>query len=207
MQQKVCILCYTPGIRLDRPFHQALPTVKLFVELEALIRGYPCQLRLRTTLLDHVYSLLQEVLPDDPRAIQMHATRRLRELALPKDDGKDIVEDDPRCMDSEKLIDALQSANERLTTAVKASCGTSMKSDTFSAAHSNMSEIYANFVSEWSPTLEPSLVRRILDPVLVSLNNHNHITETVSGGVSTGSSTGRWCVTSLASHAHPFTLT
>lgn len=139
----------------------------------------------------------------------MHATRRLRELALPKDDGKDTVEDDPHFMDSEELIDALQSANERLTTAVKASCGTSMKSDTCTAAHSNMSGIYTDFVSEWclSPTLEPSLVRQILDPVLESLNNHNYITETVSGGVSTSPSTGHQCITSLASHAHPFTLT
>ena len=141
------------------------------MELEALIRSYPCGLRVRTALLDHVYSLLQEALPDDPCAIQMHATRRLRELALPTEDGKDIVEDDPHVVDSEKLIDALQSANERLTTAVRASCGTSMKSGTHTATHPNMSEIYANFISEWcrSPTLEPSLVRQILVLILVSL--------------------------------------
>jgi U3 small nucleolar RNA-associated protein 6 len=141
------------------------------VELEALICSYPCELRLRNTLLDHVYSLLQEALPTDPRAIQMHATRRLRELALPKEDGKDIVEDDPHNVDSEKLIDALQSANERLTKAVKASCRICMKSGTRTATYPNMSEIYANFVSEWcrSPTLEPSLVRQILDLALVSL--------------------------------------
>ncbi|KAF8556325.1 hypothetical protein OG21DRAFT_1459349 [Imleria badia] len=123
---------------------KALPTVKLFVELEALIRSYPCQLRLRTTLLDHVYSLLQEALPDDPRAIQMHATRRLH---------------DPHFVDGEKLIDALQSANERLTTAVKASWGTSS-----TAAHPSVSEIYADFVSEWcrSPTLEPNLKQYLI---------------------------------------------
>ena len=138
------------------------------MELEALIRSYPCEHRLRITLLDHVHSLLQEALPDDPCAIQMHATRQLRELTLPKEDGKDVAEDEPHFVDNEKLIDALQSANERLTTAVKASCRTFMKSDTRTA---NMSEIYANFVSEWcrSPILEPSLVRQILDLYLVSL--------------------------------------
>ena len=121
--------------------------------------------------MDHVYSLLQEALPDDPRAIQMHATRQLRELTLQKQDDKDIVEDDPHFVDSEMLIDALQVANERLTTAVKASWGTSTKSDARTATHPNMSEIYADFVLEWcrSPTLQPSLVRQILALVLMSL--------------------------------------
>lgn len=145
--------------------------MKLFVEVEALIRSYPCQLRLRATLLDSVYSLLQESLPDDPRAIRMHATRRLRDLILPKENDKDIVEDNSHLVDNEKLIDALQSANERLSTAVRASWGTSVKSDTCSTAHPNMSEIYADFVSEWcrSPTLDSNLVRYILDLVLVCL--------------------------------------
>ncbi|KAH0827941.1 U3 small nucleolar RNA-associated protein 6-domain-containing protein [Lanmaoa asiatica] len=138
---------------------KALPTAELFVELEALIRSYPCQPHLRTALLDHVYSLLQEALPNDPRAVKIHATRRLRELTFPREDGKDLVRDDPHFVDGEKLVDALQSANERLTTAVKASWGASMKTDTRTATRPNMSDIYADFVSEWcrSPTLEPSL--------------------------------------------------
>ncbi|KAG8214000.1 hypothetical protein J3R82DRAFT_10751 [Butyriboletus roseoflavus] len=148
---------------------KALPTVELFVELEALIRNYPCQLRLRTTLVDHVYALLQEALPDDPRAIQMHATRQLRELILPKEDGKDIVEGDPHFVDSEKLIDALQSANERLTMAVKASWGTYTRSDTHTATRPNMSEIYADFVLEWcrSSTLEPRLKQYLMGSLQV----------------------------------------
>lgn len=206
MQPKVCILCCILEIKRYQVFHQALPTVKLFAELEALIRSYPCQLRLRITLLDHVYSLLQEVLPDDPRAIQVHATRQLRGLTLPKENDKHIVEDDPHVVDSEKLIDALQSANERLSTAVKASWGTSTKSDSRTATHPNMSEIYADFVSEWcrSPTLEPNLVRQIPDLVLVSLDNRDYVTETVFNRVSTGPRTGLRCITSLASHAHSF---
>lgn len=195
--------------KLYRVFHQALPTVELFVELEALIRSYPCQLRLRVTLLDHVYSLLQEALPDDPRAIRMHATRQLREFTLQEEDGKDIVEDDPHFVDGEKLVDALQSANERLTTAVKASWKTSTKSGTCTATRPNMSEIYADFVLEWcrSPTLEPSLVRQISDLVCVFLDNHDYITETVSNRVSTGPGAGLRCITNLASHAYPFALT
>ncbi|KAF8134593.1 U3 small nucleolar RNA-associated protein 6-domain-containing protein [Boletus edulis] len=153
---------------------KALPTAKLFLELETLIRNYPCQLHLRTTLLDHVYSLLQEALPDDPLAVQMHATRRLREVSLPKQDGKDFSEED-RFADGEKLIDALQSANERLTTAVRASWGISMKRDLRAAAHPNMSEIYADFVSEWcrSPTLEPSLKAYLIGSLQVLAQGPN----------------------------------
>ncbi|KAG6375433.1 U3 small nucleolar RNA-associated protein 6-domain-containing protein [Boletus reticuloceps] len=186
---------------------KALPTAKLFLELETLIRNYPCQLRLRTTLLDHVYSLLQESLPDDPRAVQMYATRRLREVSLPKQDGKDFSEED-RFADGEKLIDALQSANEQLTTAVRASWRTSMKSDPRAVAHPNMSEIYADFVSEWcrSPTLEPSLVREILDLELISLDDQYYITESralkFARKYSTGSSSPSvWLARLDAEHA------
>lgn len=100
----------------------------------------------------------------------MHATRRLREITLPGEDDKSTVEDDPRVVDCEQLIDALQSANERLTAAVKASCEPSTKSDTRTDTQPTISEIYADFVSEWcwSPTLEPSLVRQHLDLTLIS---------------------------------------
>ncbi|KAG9316692.1 U3 small nucleolar RNA-associated protein 6-domain-containing protein [Chiua virens] len=148
---------------------KALPKVKLFVELEALIRDYPCQLRLRTILLDHLYALLQESLPDDPCAVEMQATRQLRECPLKKENGKDTIEDDPHVVDSEKLIDALQCANERLTAAVKASSGLATKSDTHSVARPSISDIYADFISKWcqSPTLEPSLKQYLIGSLQV----------------------------------------
>lgn len=92
----------------------------------------------------------------------MLATRQLREFTLPKEDGKDIVED---VINSEKFIDALQSAIERLTTAVKVTWKTSAES---TVTQPTISDIYADFVSEWycSPTLDPSLVSLNLDDLI-----------------------------------------
>ncbi|KAF9237504.1 U3 small nucleolar RNA-associated protein 6-domain-containing protein [Melanogaster broomeanus] len=138
---------------------KALPKVELFLELETLIRTYPCQLRLRTTLLDHLYSLVQETIPDDPRAVKMHATRRLRELTILKEDSNESSNDDCRLADSEDLIDALQAANEYLTTAVNTSWTRSRSCGSTGAIDRDIADIYADFVVEWCqlPTLEPSL--------------------------------------------------
>ncbi|KAF9227279.1 hypothetical protein BS17DRAFT_878240 [Gyrodon lividus] len=145
---------------------KALPNVELFLELETLIRTYPCQLRLRTTLSDHLYSLLQETIPDDPRAVKMRATRRLREFTTKKDHSRDISSDgdDSRLVDSEDLVDALQAANECLTTAVQASWTRSRSNGSSRAANLDISDIYAGFVMEWCqlPTLEPNLKQYLL---------------------------------------------
>ncbi|KIK98666.1 hypothetical protein PAXRUDRAFT_823638 [Paxillus rubicundulus Ve08.2h10] len=141
---------------------KALPKVELFLELEPLIRAYPCQLRLRTTLLDYLYSLLQETIPHDPRAVKMHATRRLREFTTQKEEGLDDF-------DSERLVDALQAANECLTTAVKTSWTKPRSNGNSGTATSDISDIYAEFVLEWCrlPTLEPSLKQYLIGSLQV----------------------------------------
>ncbi|KAF8842981.1 hypothetical protein BDN67DRAFT_1030869 [Paxillus ammoniavirescens] len=144
---------------------KALPKVELFLELEPLIRAYPCQLHLRTTLLDHLYSLLQESIPHDPRAVKMHATRRLRELTTQKEESID----DSRLADSEGLVDALQAANECLIAAVKTSWTKPRSNGSSGIATSDISDIYAEFVLEWCrlPTLEPSLKQYLMGSLQV----------------------------------------
>jgi U3 small nucleolar RNA-associated protein 6 len=80
---------------------EAIPKIDLFTALQTLITTYPLEGPLRGTLLDHLYELLRQKLPDDPGAIKLFATRRLG-LGL----------------DGEALIDALKSANEVLLGAI-----------------------------------------------------------------------------------------
>ncbi|OAX32879.1 hypothetical protein K503DRAFT_869894 [Rhizopogon vinicolor AM-OR11-026] len=119
---------------------KALPRLSLFSALEVLIRSYPCQERLRTALLDHLYSDLKDTLSGDPQAVKMLATRKLRELTSQGDsDNSDLTE-------GEEFIDALRCANESLSTAVGANS-------------SGMADVYVEFIEEWCrlPTLDPSL--------------------------------------------------
>ncbi|KAJ8592302.1 hypothetical protein M405DRAFT_733504 [Rhizopogon salebrosus TDB-379] len=122
---------------------KALPKSSLFSALEVLIRSYPCHERLRTALLDHLHSVLKDTLPGDPQAVKMLATRKLREFTSRENsDDSDLVE-------GEDFVDALQLANESLSTAVGAG-GTNS---------SGMVDVYVEFIEEWCrlPTLDPSL--------------------------------------------------
>lgn len=116
----------------------------LFSALEVLIRSYPCQEGLRTALLDHLYSDLKDTLPGDPQAMKMLATRKLRELTSQENN------DDSDPTEGEDFVDALQCANESLSTAV----------GTESTNNSGMADVYIEFIEEWCrlPTLDPSLV-------------------------------------------------
>ncbi|KAH7926525.1 hypothetical protein BV22DRAFT_1008879 [Leucogyrophana mollusca] len=118
---------------------QALPRIDLFAALETLIRSYPATARLRRILLDHLYRLLGDTLPDDPRAVKMLATRKLGELTF---EGTEKSE-------AEALVDALQNANEQLVAAVKAN----------QRKRSGMGEVYAEFVEGWCrhPSVDESL--------------------------------------------------
>ncbi|KIJ67863.1 hypothetical protein HYDPIDRAFT_107389 [Hydnomerulius pinastri MD-312] len=142
---------------------RALPKVDLFLELETLIRTYPCQSRLRGTVLDHLYSLLEESIPNDPRAVKMHATRRLREISL-NDDAKDTTGGAATVTESEGLINALQVANECLANAVKASLSQPIPKDSKNVFKPDISDVYADFVLEWCrlPTLEPSMKQYLI---------------------------------------------
>ncbi|KAL4080344.1 U3 small nucleolar RNA-associated protein 6-domain-containing protein [Scleroderma yunnanense] len=126
---------------------KAIPRIYLFLQLDDLIRTHPCQPNLRTNLLDELYSLLQKMIPGDPEAIKMKATRRLRELTLSAElSGSQ----------SERMIDSIQYANEQLVHAVN-----NPPSDN---TRPEISTIYAYFVKEWcqSPTLDPALKQYLI---------------------------------------------
>ncbi|KAG2111315.1 U3 small nucleolar RNA-associated protein 6-domain-containing protein [Suillus discolor] len=122
---------------------KALPSINLFTALEVLIRSYPSQERLRTALLDHLYSVLKDTLQGDPHAVKMLATRKLRELTS-QENSDDFV-----MAESEEFVDALQAANESFSLAVGAG----------STNASGMADVYVEFVEEWCklPTLDPNL--------------------------------------------------
>lgn len=74
----------------------------------------------------------------------MLATRKLRELTSQENN------DDSDPTEGEDFVDALQCANESLSTAV----------GTESTNNSGMADVYIEFIEEWCrlPTLDPSLV-------------------------------------------------
>lgn len=122
---------------------KALPSINLFSALEALIRSYPSEERLRTALLDHLYSVLKDTLQGDPRAVKMLATRKLRELTSQENSGDSVTDE------GEEFVNALQVANESFSVTVSAG----------SANASAMAEVYVEFIEEWCklPTLDPNL--------------------------------------------------
>lgn len=128
---------------------KASPRIELFSQLDELIRTYPCQPHLRETLLDELHSLLHQTIPDEPEAIKMLATRRLRELTLDKASVANQSE-------SERLVDGLRYANERLMIAVG--------NPPNGKARAKISAVYADFVEEWCrlPTLDPTLKQYLI---------------------------------------------
>ncbi|KAL7281262.1 hypothetical protein ACG7TL_004570 [Trametes sanguinea] len=102
---------------------KALPKIELFRALHELISGYPSPPSLKEAILDHLHALLRETLPSDPAAIKLAATRRL----TPDLSG-------------EPLVDALKSANDVLSDAVRTSEG---------EARRGVAAVYAEFVEEW----------------------------------------------------------
>ncbi|CDO69297.1 hypothetical protein BN946_scf184976.g16 [Trametes cinnabarina] len=114
---------------------KALPKIELFRELHELISGYPSPPSLKEAILDHLHALLRETLPSLPAAVKLSATRRL----TPDLSG-------------EALVDALKSANDVLSAAVRTSDGD---------ARESVAAVYAEFVEEWcgkdvDDTLQPS---------------------------------------------------
>ncbi|KAG2074531.1 hypothetical protein BDR04DRAFT_1070879 [Suillus decipiens] len=122
---------------------KALPSINLFSVLEVLIRSYPTQERLRTTLLDHLYSVLKNTLQDDPHAVKILATRKLRELISQENSDDSVI------AESEEFVDALQAANESFSMAVSAG----------STNATGMADVYVEFIEQWCklPTLDPNL--------------------------------------------------
>ena len=117
----------------------ALPKATLFTSLHDLLSTYPTTPALRSSLLDHLHTLLLQILPTDPVAIKLTATRNL----LPGLRG-------------DALVDALKEANDKMTAAVCEACSESSNKDV-----SGMAASYAGFVQDWvqRDDLDSSLVR------------------------------------------------
>ncbi|KAI0334977.1 hypothetical protein GY45DRAFT_1351078 [Cubamyces sp. BRFM 1775] len=100
---------------------KALPKVELFRSLHEMISTYPPSLR--EPLLDHLHAHLLETLPSLPAAIKLHATRYL----TPDLSG-------------EALVDALRTANDVLSDAVRTSPAETRE---------GVATVYAEFIEEW----------------------------------------------------------
>ncbi|KAI0344754.1 hypothetical protein BDW22DRAFT_1372113 [Trametopsis cervina] len=106
---------------------KALPKAELITALHGLFMSYPTTAELRESLLRHLHTLAQQVLPTDPVTARLSATRHL----LPGLDGA-------------ALVDSLKLANEQLSSAVSHAWMASPSHDADS-----MAEAYAGFVEEW----------------------------------------------------------
>lgn len=142
---------------------KASPRIELFSQLDELIRNYPCEPHLRETLLDELYHLLHQTIPDEPEAIKMLATRHLRELTL----DKASVGSDPNQSESVRLVDALRYANERLVNAVG--------NPPNDKARAKISALYVDFVEEWCrlPTLDAALKQYLIASLLTLARTPN----------------------------------
>ena len=96
------------------------------MSLHQLISTYPAPESLREALLDHLHTLLQQVLPTDPVALRLTSTRQLS-----------------RRVTGSGLVDGLKTANETLSKAVEASA----KQDSKTA--NAMADAYTGFLDEW----------------------------------------------------------
>ncbi|KAI6046054.1 U3 small nucleolar RNA-associated protein 6-domain-containing protein [Pisolithus marmoratus] len=136
---------------------KASPQFELFLQLEELIRSYPCQSHLRKTLLDELYHLLHQTIPSEPEAIKMFATRHLRELTLDK------------ASRVRGLVDALRYANERLVDA--------LGNPPNDKARGEISALYADFVQEWCrlPTLDAALKQYLINPNALPVLQATHL--------------------------------
>ncbi|KAG6844416.1 hypothetical protein H0H87_007071 [Tephrocybe sp. NHM501043] len=99
---------------------QALAKIELFESLQTLLTEYPLLPSLRKTLLEHLYTLSSQVLPNDAGAIKLRASRFL---------APDLQ--------GEALVDGLRQANEELQQAMAG------------AASEEVFQVYAAFVEEW----------------------------------------------------------
>lgn len=137
----------------------ALPKSSLFTSLHELLASYPTTPALRSLLLDHLHSLLQQTLPTDPVAMKLTATRNLGPNLSP-----------------EVFVDTLKDANERMTSAVQQACGHEDDGD-------GMAQSYVDFVTEWMQRdeLDDSLVSMIvLSEVFASLTGFRTSRERIS---------------------------
>ncbi|CAL1707685.1 unnamed protein product [Somion occarium] len=127
---------------------KALPKPELFMSLHNVISKYPSPLSLRTSLLDHLHDLLQQILPHDAQAIKLTATRFL----TPEVEGAE-------------LVDRLKEANETLSRAVKDAISNGRRETREEReALDALAQVYGEFINEWcrKDELDPSLKAYLL---------------------------------------------
>ncbi|KAK7692964.1 hypothetical protein QCA50_004605 [Cerrena zonata] len=126
---------------------KALPKPELFISLHDVVSTYPSPQSLRSSLLDHLHTLLQTTLPHNAQAIKLTATRFLT---------ADI--------EGAQLIDQLKKANEMLSNTIRdvISSGRTQTRDEREQLHS-FAEVYAEFIDKWCRTeLDPTLQAYLL---------------------------------------------
>ncbi|KAG6862332.1 hypothetical protein C0995_016030 [Termitomyces sp. Mi166 len=124
---------------------QALPKLELFKTLRTLLTEYPSPSSLRETLLEHLYKLLKEKLPDNAGAIKLRAGRFL----TPELKG-------------EALVEGLRRANGELLEAAGRD------------ADEEICQVYATFVEEWCGTAIDGNLKEYLISTLRSLCQQKH---------------------------------
>ena len=119
-------------------FLLALPKADLFIALHDLLTTYPSPQSLKLSLLDYLHAVLVDVLPGDPRAIKLTATRFIT-LEL------DIQSPD--------FVDILRNANEQLMQGVREAWSDDKPSQNDSdrqKRQEEMATVYAQFIDEWA---------------------------------------------------------
>ncbi|KDQ21825.1 hypothetical protein BOTBODRAFT_99309 [Botryobasidium botryosum FD-172 SS1] len=110
---------------------KAIPKIPLFTLLQKLLSTYPTPLR--ALLLAELHDHLHRVLPSDPHARLLHATRSLTEA-----------------LEGEELVDRLKEANQDLVAAVR------------EAQDGRMADLYATWVRERVEQIDETNLRLYL---------------------------------------------
>ena len=117
---------------------KAIPSIELFTSIHSVLSSYPFPLALRQSLLNHLYTTLNETLlsPTSSAYSTSLKTKHVQKsLALAsKLYVRRLLPVNP---DGEALVDALSQANEELSNAVR-----SQNTD-------DIASIYSQFVYEW----------------------------------------------------------
>ncbi|KAF5386261.1 hypothetical protein D9615_002379 [Tricholomella constricta] len=124
---------------------QALPNIELFEALKALLTDYPSPPALRQAMLEHLYELLRQTLPDHAGAIKLLAGRFL---------SPDVK--------GEAFVDGLRQASEELVRRAEDS------------AREDVFQVYAAFVEEWCGAPIDDNMKEYLISTLRSLIQQRH---------------------------------
>ena len=136
---------------------KAVPSIELFTSIHSVLSSYPCPLALRQSLLNHLYTTLNETLLSPtslPYSTNLKTKHGQKSLALASQ--LYVTRLLPVNLEEEALVDALSQANEELSNAVR-----SQNTD-------DIASVYSQFVYEWyEKAVDENLVRSILLSFLI----------------------------------------